>query len=224
MSDAQSTATYRSIGGSSIDVILQFPYTVGKDTKSLPYIYLGSAITVAYSVYRAKTPVYRLGDTTPNGFAIGKKTVAGSIVKAVMEEDEIKEYLTKVASSGILNTNNIIPISEISFAKEFNNVMKDDLLDFNIILLFTSEYNNSIRVETIYGANIISNGQIMSAQDLFTEATMSFVAKDVKQMGDVSTAETTDKDGKTKIVLPIHSRSRDPVATASSVLFNTKEK
>jgi hypothetical protein len=64
----------------------------------------------------------------------------------------------------------------------------------------------------------------MSAQDLFTEATMSFVAKDVKQMGDVSTAETTDKDGKTKIVLPIHSRSRDPVATASSVLFNTKAK
>ena len=219
MAEKETTATYRSMGGSSIDVILQFPFTTGKNGDSLPYLYLGSAITVSYSVYRSKTPVYRLGDVTPNGFSIGKKTVAGTIVKAVMEEDEINDYLKTVAEKTVFDTKNIIPLSNVSFAKEFHSVMKDDLLDFNIILVFSSEYNSKIRTETIYGANIISNGQVMSAQDLFTETTMSFIAKDVKQMGDVNTYEATDPDGKTKKVLSIHNRSRDSVATVSTTLF-----
>ena len=188
----------------------------------MPFIYLGSAISVSYSIYRAKTPVYRLGDVTPNGFSIGKKTVAGSIVKAMMEEDEMKGYLTKIAESGVLNTKSVIPYSEISFAKEYSNIMKDDLLDFNIILIFGSEYTNAISVETIYGANIIANGQVMSSQDLFTESTISFVAKDVRQMGDVSSFEQLGKDGKTRITLPVHSRSRDPVVPASIAIFSKR--
>ena len=55
MAEKETTATYRSMGGSSIDVILQFPFTTGKNGDSLPYLYLGSAITVSYSVYRSKT-------------------------------------------------------------------------------------------------------------------------------------------------------------------------
>lgn len=205
--------TYRSVGGSFIDVILQFPSEYGKD-KTLPYVYLGSAISVSYSVYRAKTPVYRLGDTTPIGFSIGKKTVAGSIIKAVMETDEINEYLLKIAKTGLFNTTNLIPLTENTFAKNSFNVMKDDLTAFNIILLFSSEYTDTVKTETIYGANIISNGQVMSAMDLFTETTISFIAKDVKQIGDIDSY--TSEDGKETVV---HSRSRDPVETASSVLF-----
>ena len=219
-----SNSIYRSIGGSSIDVILQFPYVLGKDNTSLPYIYLGSAISVSYSVYRAKTPVYKLGDVTPSGFAIGKKTVAGSIVKAVMEEDEINIYLSKEAKTGVLNTKNIIPLTSKTFAKEYSNVMKDDLLDFNIILLFSSEYSDAFSVETIYGANIINNGQVMSSMDLFTETTMSFVAKDVKQMSDIESYETKTADGKSSTGITIHSRTTSPVATVSATLFSSRRK
>jgi hypothetical protein len=220
----KTQSTYRSIGGSSIDVILQFPYAIGKDTTSLPYIYLGSAISISYSVYRAKTPVHRLGDVTPNGFAIGKKTVAGTIVKAVMEEDEINDYLAKVAKTEVLNTKNIIPLTSKTFSKEYANVMKDDLLDFNIILLFTSEYTDSFKAETIYGANIINNGQIMSSMDLFTETTMSFIAKDVKQMSDLNDYETKTTDGKNSKTTFIHSRTISPVPTASATLFSSRKK
>ena len=211
--------TYRSTGGSSIDVVLQFNNNVNGDTNLSPFIYLGSAISVSYSIYRAKTPVYRLGDTTPNGFSIGKKTVAGSIIKAVMEEDEINEYLKELVKTGLFNTNNLIPLSESTFAKDTKNVMKDDLLDFNIILMFSSEYTSEYKTETIYGANIISNGQVMSAMDLFTETTMSFIAKDVKQIDDVYDYT----DSKSNSTVTVHNRSRDPVETVSSVLFGNKK-
>lgn len=180
---------YHSIGGIDISVILAFPDNVGG--LSSPYVFLGSAITVSYSVHRAKVPVYNLGETTVSGFSIGKKTVAGSIIKAVMEDDELEEFLLeKLPKMQSINKNeSIIPVTKLSYSQDSSSIMKDDLLPFNIILVFSSEYKQVEREEVIYGCNIISNGKVLSAMDLFTEDQISFVAKDVRQIGDVKYGE-----------------------------------
>lgn len=209
MSENNEVSSYRSIGGSSIDVLFQFN---AKDKKGadVPFLYIGSAITISYSVYRAKSPVYRLGDTTPNGFSIGKKTVAGSIVKAVMEEDELSNYINSLIAKGILGSSQVVSVNDTSFAKELSTIMKDDLLDFNIILLFSSEYHDTVKQETIYGANIINNGQVMSVMDLFTETTFSFVAKDVRQMHSVTDVLGTGSE---------FGRLKNPAKSASKAIF-----
>ena len=212
MASETKTSLYRSIGGSSIDVILQFPFKDKKDV-SVPLLYLGSAITVSYSVYRAKSPVYKLGDTTPNGFAIGKKTVAGSIVKAVMEDDEMSNYINDLFKQGILATDGeIVPLGSTTFSRELFTVMKDDLTAFNIILLFSSEYHGETKQEIIYGANIVNNGQVMSAMDLFTETTLSFVAKDVRPLHSID-----DPIGVGSSI----GRMKNPAKLASKAIFET---
>lgn len=176
---------YHSIGGIDINVILAFPDDVGG--LSSPYVFLGSAITVSYSVHRAKSPVFNLGESTVSGFSIGKKTVAGSIIKAVMEDDELEEFLLEKLPKmqSIKKDKEVVSVTKLSYSKDSSSIMKDDLLPFNIILVFSSEYKQVEREEVIYGCNVISNGKVLSAMDLFTEDQISFVAKDVRQVGEV---------------------------------------
>lgn len=194
--EAVSESRFDSVGGSSTHVVLEFP--------GIGYLYMGSVVTISYSVYREKTPVFNLGNTNVDGFAIGKKYVAGSMVSSMFLKDELADFIERHSDIEALKNSDYSDFlkKELSGGgnlKEVHNYMRDDLTSFNVHLIFTSEYSSEARRIIIYGANFINNGQVSSINDIVTESTASFVAKDVKEQHDIS-SEISSKIFKSPII------------------------
>lgn len=177
-----NTTVLKSVGGSSTHIVLEFP--------DAGFIYMGSIVSLSYSVYRDKAPVFNCGNTTINGFAIGKKYVAGSIVNIMFTVDEVATFIKEYALQEALKNTDIYDFARKQLAdqslKELHTFMKDDLTPFNIHCIFTSEYHDEVKRVIIYGANFINNGQVMSIDDIITESTVSFVAKDIREQHGLS--------------------------------------
>lgn len=156
------------VSGSSTHVILEFPFEQG-------FLYLGSLVSISYSVYRDKSPVFLCGNNSISGFAIGNKYVAGSMVLNMFLEDEISSFVNEKIK-GVLGRKKLDTIN-----KQLHSFIKDDLLSFNISIIFTSEYHDDATAIRIYGATFVNNGQVMSVEDLVTENTLSFVAQSLKE-------------------------------------------
>ena len=86
---------YHSVGGDATHIVFNFP--------GFGALYIGSLLSLSYQVYRDKTPVYNLGNTNIDGFAIGKRYVAGSIIKTVFLDDDITNFLQIIADGLNLN-------------------------------------------------------------------------------------------------------------------------
>lgn len=178
---------YISSGGSSIHVVVSFV-----DMPELGALYLGTCISISYSVYREKSPVFNLGENVIDGFSINKKYVAGSFVNAVLGKDELAEFINQYSKYAkqvdLQNFQELATYTayknktESDQVKKFHTFMKDDLTSFNVDIIFTSEYTDDASVITLYGCNFMNNGQVMSIHDLVSEYTLSFVAKDIREM------------------------------------------
>lgn len=184
---------YIAVGGSDIQVALEFP-TLSINGQAATFV-MASAITVSYSVYRAKSNVYNMGQPLLSGLSVGKKYVAGSMITVSYQVDEISNFINQyVASQQQATTNSTgqvstpqISIQNQSVAdgslKNIYSYMRDDLPPFNIHFTMTDEYNGMADASTIivYGAQFINNGQVMSIEDIITENTLSFIARDVRE-------------------------------------------
>ena len=137
-----------------------------------------------------------MGENVIDGFQINKKYVAGSMVNALLGKDEIAEFInqySKYAKSVDLQKYQELATysaykakTESQQIKKFHTFMKDDLTQFNVDVLFTQEYTSDVSRITLYGCNFINNGQVMSVHDMISEYTMSFVAKDMRELHDLS--------------------------------------
>jgi len=176
----------RTVGGVSTHILLEFSQETGHGA----LLYLGSALSLSYSVYRDKTPVFNCGSHLIDGFSIANKYVAGSLMTVMYKYDEFAEFLKQLKDDERMKSeaqktaskNNIT--SEYQNAvgiKEFHTFMRDDLMPFNIHAIFTSEYGSETREIVIYDATFINNGQVMSIEDLITENTLQYVARDISE-------------------------------------------
>lgn len=153
----------------------------GSDTKmSISFkggepVYIGEAQTVTYSLYRPIEPVYVLGDSRPNGFVRGQRTIAGSVIFTVHDRNVLLNAFynayNKYTGLDIIN-------------KEY---LTDELPPFDIHLTFMNEYGMSAAL-VIYGCQVPSEGQVHSVEDMITESTIQYVARDMTLMrpGDIS--------------------------------------
>lgn len=171
---------YESLGGSSTHVLINFHLINSDgDIVDIP-VYFGTVITVSYSVYRNKASVFNMGNNLIDGFAIGNKYVAGSIIKGVFNNDDFNGLLNNI-KNGLLS----VPVDKIASAsnkKVVHSLMKDDLLSCDINIIYTNEYTGAVKSEVIYDATFINNGQVASINDIITETTLSYVARSVKTM------------------------------------------
>nr|DAS92757.1 MAG TPA: nuclease-like protein [Caudoviricetes sp.] len=165
---------FHSVGGDATHIIFNFP--------GYGYLHMGSLLSLSYQIFRDKVPVYNLGNTNIDGFAIGKRYVAGSIVKTSFLHDDLRQFLQDVAS-GIGVKEDVDSIYQLKLEKQktYHHLMMDDVLPFDIIILMTSEYGGYSVSEVIYGATLINSGQVHSIHDIITENTFSFVARDARQ-------------------------------------------
>lgn len=192
------TSTFESMSGANTIIVLEFPTFEGSGYEGSVYVKMNSVTTLSWSVYRAKIPVTPIGENSVSGFALGNKTVAGHIIKTLTYADEftsVVEYYSKLSlkykqDNYYENLGSKQPISLDSnykiTQKNFDSLMKDDLLPFNIHAYSISEYTGKIVKDSIYGCTIINTGQVQSIENLITENTISFMAKYLEQNKDVT--------------------------------------
>ena len=197
--------TYKTIPGTIVKVLIEFP-NYSEDGKSA-VIELDDVMTLSYSVFRVKVPVVTLGQNSVDGYGLGVKTVAGTMIRSVFMTDRLSEFQTNCY---LLNQEQIQERLDNLDGKMSTGVplkdqlafMKDDLSYFNIYMVSVSEelknYTSNapfMKQEMIIGAMIINNGQTYSIEDLITECTFSFQAKAVKSSSDIREFTTGYSNG-----------------------------
>ena len=210
-SEYEKEQTYQAIPGTIVRTLLEFPNFDGNDKSKV--IVLDDAMSISYSVYRAKPSVTLLGSNSISGYGLGTRTVAGSIIRSVFTTDNITEFQNLCYNMNIEQIGRRLTGLDASLPsglpkEDLISFMKDDITSFNIHMCAISEEVRSfenksntpfMRFESIIGAIILNNGQVYSIQDLVTESTFSFQAKAVKtatNMEDFSRGFSTNKTHK----------------------------
>lgn len=147
---------YGTFSGSDMVVSLVFP-------NSSPYA-VGECSTVTYSTLRDVQEVRTLGRISVRGFTRGQRRVAGTIIFTVFEQHIVNNIKNHVA-----------------YLQSLSSIKSDELPPFDIIITFGSEYGRSARL-VIYGAVVLEEGKVMSIEDLFTENTWTYLARDIRPM------------------------------------------
>lgn len=132
-----------------------------------PAIKLGQVTTITYSTYRETTPVRTIGRINAKGFSKGQRTIAGTIIFTVFEKHVINQLK-----------------EEIDYIKYIKKLKPCELPPFDIMLSFGNEYGSSAKL-FIYGVEVVDEGKIFSVEDMFTENTWSYMARDIDLMDDI---------------------------------------
>ena len=146
---------FKSFSGTDTLVFIMMP-------SSSP-ILLGSLTTISYSLYRTKQPVVNLGRTNINGVTRGTRIYAGTMIFTLINQHWLNE---------LLDTTNL------SWMKKFKELKADELPLFDLLVVSANEYGNSVSM-MLYGVDITDEAQVISVEDLFTENTLNFIARDI---------------------------------------------
>lgn len=156
------TRTYTSYSG--CDIVASVNITIpGQETITRVF---GSLQTFSYSIHQEKSPVRTLGDVNAITYVDGPRTIAGSMVFAVLDKHVIHEIYDEVTKKG-------------QYVNK--HYLMDELPNFDITLSFANEYGRQSTI-SVFGCTIIDEGQIMSINDIMTENTYHYYATDIKYM------------------------------------------
>lgn len=190
--EGEKHTVFESMSGVNTTVIFEIPMPNSKDGSV--FMVMRSIVSISVSTSRAKMPIIPLGENTVNGFALGNKTVAGSIIKALTFNDEFTKQIQFFTEKSLKDRKDKFYYQlgsktffdsgtyEISH-KHFDSIMRDDLIPFNIHTFSYSEYTgvkNNFLMNSIYGCTLINEGQVQSIENLITENTFTYVAKYAK--------------------------------------------
>ena len=159
-------ATNNAYSGCDIVCTVDFPTTTGKSVSTT----FGTLQTISYSIHQEKMPVRVLGNMNAKDWVFGPRTIAGSLVFAVLN----KHWLVDIYDQ----------LYENAEMKGWHFIT-DEIPPFNITISFANEYGFDSRM-AIYGARLINEGQTMSVNDLYIENTYQFVANDINYMDSLS--------------------------------------
>ena len=188
---------YDSYSGADIVVIAQIANINGNSDISKKCYVLGSLQTISISTYQDKAPVRALGNINALDYVMGPRSIAGSLVFAVFDRHfayEIFNDLKQYTGTSVLLTDEIPPL--------------------DLTLCFQNEYGKRSRM-TLYGVKMVSEGQVMSVNDLFTENTYQFVGTGLENL--------TPEDSNYPSLNPTSSGT-DPVITPTSTPFDKPDK
>ena len=214
---------FESMSGSNTTVIFEIP-GYDKNEGSI-YIRMKSIISISVSTARAKMPVIHLGQNSVNGFALGNKTVAGSIIKTLIFNDEFSKAIEIFTDKSLkerkstfyedLGSKTFFDNGKYSIThKHFDDIMRDDIVPFNIHTFAYSEYTSGpgkkFIMNSVYGCTLINEGQVQSIENLITENTFTYIAKYAKL------GQTVTKDFQSY-------QNLDTVMTGSKLLAQRKK-
>jgi len=147
-----------------------------QDLDKPPTKVLAEAQTLSISTYREKVGVRSLGSTYPKAFTRGPRQIAGSLIFTVFDRDVLYDFLEAHPSDFDSNT--------------ASSAIMDQLPPVDIIVSFANEIGSVSRM-ALYGVEFMSSGQVMSIEDMLTENTVNYVARDFDPMSHVGVVDLT---------------------------------
>lgn len=165
----ESVAIFNKIGnlttfsGSDIHASMSIPG--GKD-----YV-IGELSTISYSTHREINPVRTLGRINPAGFVRGPRTIGGSLIFTVFDRSMISNFSKDLKEFYEKRNSRQIP----------NYIMTDEMPPFNITISLHNEFGASASIRILH-VLIMNEGQVMSTNDVMTEQTMQFIAKEIRPL------------------------------------------
>lgn len=136
---------------------------------------IGELQTVSYSIHRETFPVITLSRINPAGFTKGPRTIAGSLIFTVLDRHIVRKFL----SEGIKNNSYVGKTdSKTTIPLMPSDSKMDEMPPFDITITLNNEYGQSGTI-VLYGVTIVNEGQTMSIEDMITEQTMQYYARDI---------------------------------------------
>lgn len=133
-------------------------------------IVIGSLTTISYSMFRNKKPVINIGRTNINGVTRGSRIFAGTMIFTLINQHWLRELQEQFKNSTVsVNGDYLSDIQELKV---------DELPLFDIMIVSANEYGSAVAMY-IYGIDFTDEAQTISVEDLFTENTFSFIARDI---------------------------------------------
>ncbi len=170
----KNAETYKSF--SATDII---PYIIAQDQngKHAPYA-IGNISTISYSIHQEKGQVRTLGRGDCKGITRGTITYAWSFVYSVFDRRALYQ-ISKI--KGTANQEQGI--------RGNRPIIASLIPAFDVLLYFANEYGQEAYI-TMFGVEIIDEGQVHSVQDVYIENTMSFIFKGIDLLTPSKEAET----------------------------------
>lgn len=144
---------YRSFSGADSLVFIMIP--------GCKPVCLGTITTLSYSIFRNKSQVSLIGRINVGGFTRGTRLVAGTMIFTVINQHWVNELS-----------------DQLPWLQEYKNIKADELPIFDLMIVSANEYGACVN-GFIYGVDVAEEGQVVSVEDLFTESTCRFIARDI---------------------------------------------
>lgn len=203
----QISKFYRSFSGTDTLAFILLP-------GSKPVV-LGALTTISYSMFRNKKPVINIGRTNINGVTRGSRIFAGTMIFTVINQHWLREVQT-----------------ELPWLANIKELKVDELPLFDVMIVSANEYGSSVSMY-IYGIDFTDEAQTISVEDLFTENTFSFVARDIStfqshntvhQVVGGSSANVIDKDTSPRFYILHSTTNVDDVIKLDQKLYEAELK
>lgn len=124
-------------------------------------VVLGSLTTISYSIFRNKKPVINIGRTNINGVTRGSRIYAGTMIFTLINQHWLRELQ-----------------DQCDWVGNLEDLKADELPLFDIMIVSANEYGSAVEMY-IYGIDFTDEGQTISVEDMFTENTFSFIAREL---------------------------------------------
>lgn len=132
--------------------------------------FIGSLTTISYSMYRNKKPVINIGRTNINGVTRGSRIYAGTMIFTLINQHWLRELQYEEG---------------IDWLNDYHDMKVDELPLFDLMVISANEYGNAVQMY-IWGVDMTDEAQVISVEDLFTENTFSFIARDISEFSKIN--------------------------------------
>ena len=124
--------------------------------------------TLSVSTSREKSEVRSFGSVYPKGFVRGARYISGTMIFTVFNRSVLYTFLDPF-------------MNDFDAVNGTTSVLVDQLPPMDISISFANEYGSMSKM-SILGVEFVDDGQVMSIEDIITENTISFVARDIDPM------------------------------------------
>jgi len=167
---------YDSFSGSDIVASISIPGHAldtipadGEDSHLGAFYTIGNLQTISISTHRDLAPVRALGYDSPITYKKGTRTVSGTIVFVKVFNEKIQEFFKNYVESAVLDVRGF---------RAF-----DRTLPFNIQLTQANEYGSTSGSAYLTGVQLMDGGTVLSINDIYTEQTYTYVAREFLDFG-----------------------------------------
>lgn len=148
---------------------------------------LGELQTFTYSIHTEKWPVRSAASYNPKGFTHGPRNFAGSMIFATFDRHVLRGICDELVKRYTMDCPT--PDGTKAHSVVTRRILADELPPFNVTVTFVNEHGNAASL-CVYGVEIVDEGQVMSINDMMTETTMAYQARDIIPMERIIRGQT----------------------------------